>query len=736
MRISQATISLIKRVVAFLLLFIVISGLLGSRIISEGIILRDGFAVYGGLGKALLFSAIAFLFLARNKKNTTLLMPLKANQATWLGASALFVAIVWDNITILAAANENVYNVLLVHFGLVASVATALLGCFGGKNLQKLWGVYKREFLQAGIIAALFYGFLHVVYLLWQPLAAVVLAGVHALSKLVNMPAETMPPNILLTDKFGITIAEYCSGIESIALFTGLYIIVGLVEKQRLHIKRYLLLFPIALIVLFLLNIIRVFALIAAGYYYNPEIAFSLFHSYAGMVFFILYSVAFWAIAYKYILRRKQHNTKQNTPKNIIISHVYSSDNKGDAALTSVLISDLRRKFPAAVITILRLESIQKNGMFEGVPEQPSFMYFALNRHKNSVLKLLYTIYMMGATLLWAAWYRLFNKQLYLPPHLRQTAELYKQADLIVPVGGGYIRSRKGLLNRMNIPLLLHPLLIGMLLQKPTVLYAQSVGPFQNKFEKFLVAFVLKRMTLILLREDKSVALLALLGVTKNVKRAVDSGFLLSGAKKINIRKEYKISKKRLIIGVTVRSWLTGDAQKQYETDVAKALDKLIETKSAHVIFIPQVTATKGDDDRIVSRRVQKSMQHKKHITVVNEVPNHHEIKSIYDNLDLLLGTRFHSVIFSLTSFVPVVAIEYEHKTSGIMHDLRLDKWVIKIEDVTEQRLTRLLEKLVAERTEYRQILKERVPKYQIRALESADLTEKAYEDFNQSQNN
>jgi colanic acid/amylovoran biosynthesis protein len=420
-------------------------------------------------------------------------------------------------------------------------------------------------------------------------------------------------------------------------------------------------------------------------------------------------------------------NKRIASPKRIIISHVYSSDNKGDAALTSVLIRDLKRKFKDATITILTLDAIAADEYFERVPKQPSFMSYALNKYHNPVVKLAYMIFMINSTLLWAAWYRLAEAYVYLPKHLREVAALYQDADLIVPVGGGYMRSRKGVMHRFNIPLLLHPLLLGYLLGKPTVLYAQSVGPFQNKFEKALVAFVLNRMTLIMLREDTSVRLLASIGVTRNVIRTVDSGFLLSSRKKIDLRKAYCIPPASLLVGVTVRYWLTGKAQQRYEQAVAQALDNVIGTLHAHVVFIPQVTANKGDDDRIVSRRVRDIMQHTSAITLVSDTPDHHHIKALYDNLDILLGTRFHSVIFSLTSHVPVLAIEYEHKTSGIMRDLGLEDWVIKIEDVTTPRLTELLQKLIQERTDYQSQLAITMPIYIEQAQKSADFLAEHY---------
>ncbi len=414
-------------------------------------------------------------------------------------------------------------------------------------------------------------------------------------------------------------------------------------------------------------------------------------------------------------------SAKTVQPKQIIISHVYSSENKGDAALTSVLIQDIRRVFKGARITILKLDSLQP-GQFEGVPEEPSFMAYVLNAYKNPVVKLAYALYMMCATLLWALLRRVVDTRFLLPRHLRDIVALYDTADLIVPVGGGYIRSRTGLKHCFNVPLLLHPLLLGSLLGKTTVLYAQSVGPFHNKFEEWLVTFVLRRMSLVMLREDASVALLARLGVRDNVVRAVDSGFLLEGTQKINLRKLYGIPKEHLLVGVTVRAWLDDEAQAAYEDAVARALDAIIETQSVHVVFIPQVTAAKGDDDRIVSQRVRDRMQNLGNVTLITDTPDHHTIKSLYDGLDVLLGTRFHSVIFSLTSHVPVLAIEYEHKTSGIMRDLNLQKWVIKIEDVTAENLTEALQRLLHDHIGYRIQLTKTLPPYVERAKASAAL--------------
>lgn len=301
--IAKITTPLFWRVVIFLGLFVLISGLMGPRIINSDILFRDGFGIYGGLGKAAIFGLIAFVLLVRTKGFGLKLAPWQPSLLAWIAVSCGFFVIAWMNISSLLAGDRTAAHITLAHAGLILSIASAAVACIGPSNMRLLWRTYRREILMAGAIAGLFYVFLLGVYALWKPLASIVLAGVYGLSKLVGLPAEIIQPNVLITDKFGITIAEYCSGIESIALFTGLYIVVGLLEWERLNLRRYLLLFPLALAVLFGLNIVRVFALIAAGYYLNQEIAFSLFHTYAGMIFFIIYSAIFWAIAYKYLIK-------------------------------------------------------------------------------------------------------------------------------------------------------------------------------------------------------------------------------------------------------------------------------------------------------------------------------------------------------------------------------------------------------------------------------------------------
>ncbi|MEK7152651.1 MAG: archaeosortase/exosortase family protein [Patescibacteria group bacterium] len=294
-------------------IFIVISGIVGPRIISGGILFRDGFALYGGIGKALIFGCVAFVLLARHHKADMTIRPWKPVLLGWIAAAAITFAIAWASINMLLLGERGFQNLAFAHGCLILSLILAAIGCLGPANMRLLWHGYRQIIMGSAAIAAVFYLFLLAVYALWQPLASIVLHSVKELLGLVGLEVTVVRPHTLMFDKFGVTIAEYCSGVESIALFTGLYAIVGLLDWKRMNIRRYFIVLPFALLGLCLCNILRVFGLIMAGYHINPQIAFSLFHTYAGMVFFILYSVVFWSIAYKYLLKKDTPHASKHT---------------------------------------------------------------------------------------------------------------------------------------------------------------------------------------------------------------------------------------------------------------------------------------------------------------------------------------------------------------------------------------------------------------------------------------
>jgi exosortase/archaeosortase family protein len=293
---------LLRRAVVFLVVFVILSGIIGPKIINHGLVERDGFQIYGGSGKALLFGVLAFLLLIYRKKYMPQFTSWRPIQLIWLGLSFLSVWLAWVSVDHLGANSTSLIWIILAHTSIIASVLLAAGGTFGPYNLRLLCKTYKKQLLLAILLAILFGGLLYAIYGLWRVLATIVLHAVKWLLGIIGIHATILLPRTLLLSKFGINIAQYCSGIESVALFTALYGLIGLLDWHRFNHFKFLWIFPLALIILFIFNIFRVFVLVLGGYYINPQIAFSLFHTYAGMIFFIIYSGIFWAISYKWML--------------------------------------------------------------------------------------------------------------------------------------------------------------------------------------------------------------------------------------------------------------------------------------------------------------------------------------------------------------------------------------------------------------------------------------------------
>lgn len=416
---------------------------------------------------------------------------------------------------------------------------------------------------------------------------------------------------------------------------------------------------------------------------------------------------------------------------NILVVNGYVRQNKGDAVLMSVLCQELQAAFPQAVIRISSQEDPSEYASFEQWQNVGSFIQYCFDPHTGKLHHLLRMLLCVGSIELFC-WlpggFRMVLSSL-LPTGLKAQFTAIGEADLVVSMGGGYLNGNASMMANACVYLMLAPLRLGKRFGACAVCAPQSMGPFGTGFQKAVVRGTLEKVDLLLTREKKTVKLLAELSNHFPVVQSVDSGFLFSVHAASGVRKKWKVGRGELLVGITVRQWLDPKRQGAYETAVAKAVDYITGKYGARVVFIPQVTSELGgDDDRITSQRVYDRLTNKKPVSVLKQDYTHQEIKAIYNELDFIIGTRFHSVIFSLTSYVPALAIEYEHKTSGIMHDLALDKWVVKIEDVTAEILEEKIDKLVVARDEYKRHLRAVLPSYLLRAKEATTLIRRAYE--------
>lgn len=84
-------------------------------------------------------------------------------------------------------------------------------------------------------------------------------------------------------------------------------------------------------------------------------------------------------------------------------------------------------------------------------------------------------------------------------------------------------------------------------------------------------------------------------------------------------------------------------------------------------------------DDRMVALNLRQYVNDPARYHVVMDELNDLEMGKILGACDLTVGTRLHSAIISMNFMTPAIAINYEHKSAGIMQQLGLPEMAVDI---------------------------------------------------------
>jgi colanic acid/amylovoran biosynthesis protein len=113
------------------------------------------------------------------------------------------------------------------------------------------------------------------------------------------------------------------------------------------------------------------------------------------------------------------------------------------------------------------------------------------------------------------------------------------------------------------------------------------------------------------------------------------------------------------------------------------------------------------EDDRIALRAVLEETSVAERVRFVDGDYDCRQVKALYQFMDFMVCTRFHSAIFSVAQNVPCVAVSYQgYKAPGIMQEIGLQDYCLSIETVNAESLIEAYEKLVAAREEVKQKMK------------------------------
>jgi polysaccharide pyruvyl transferase WcaK-like protein len=126
-----------------------------------------------------------------------------------------------------------------------------------------------------------------------------------------------------------------------------------------------------------------------------------------------------------------------------------------------------------------------------------------------------------------------------------------------------------------------------------------------------------------------------------------------------------------------------------------------IEELGASVLLLPNEIKVPGkttQDDRFLCGIIQSLINRNEYCFTTREYYTSEMIKSMLSHIDLLISSRFHSLVFALSSGIPVMAIGWSHKYVELLRTFGLNDYVCSHDQLERTTIISILNKAWVER--------------------------------------
>ena len=142
-------------------------------------------------------------------------------------------------------------------------------------------------------------------------------------------------------------------------------------------------------------------------------------------------------------------------------------------------------------------------------------------------------------------------------------------------------------------------------------------------------------------------------------------------------------------------------ADNKYVQLLVEIANYCIEKLGASVLLSPneiKVPGKTGQDDRFLCGIIQLLINKNEYCFTIREYYPSEIIKSIVSHVDLLIASRFHSLVFALSSEIPVMALGWSHKYVELLRPFGLSDYVCSHDQLDQTAVLNMLNKAWVER--------------------------------------
>lgn len=298
---------------------------------------------------------------------------------------------------------------------------------------------------------------------------------------------------------------------------------------------------------------------------------------------------------------------------------------------------------------------------------------------------------------------------LFLTKEKKETYKEIKNCNSIFVKGGGFLHCGKGIAGWYKIFFCLFHIRLGLAFKKDVYVMPNSFGPINNGIARRMCSCVLKKCKVVYARETISYDYLK---KQLDIKKAIlmpDLGFSLQ-AKQNNMTEKIKKdillkANGRQLFGITARPYRFDEVSSNSNTyyNYILSLVEFIKARQNEgmfpVLFEHVYSDNFNERDSIAISDIVSRLDEDSFFIVSERRLDCKEIAELYTINSFMVGTRFHSVIFSFNAAVPCIAITYGgYKGVGILRDIGINECGIPMNNISYNLLEHAYNYLVTNR--------------------------------------
>jgi colanic acid/amylovoran biosynthesis protein len=265
-------------------------------------------------------------------------------------------------------------------------------------------------------------------------------------------------------------------------------------------------------------------------------------------------------------------------------------------------------------------------------------------------------------------------------------------SSMVFVAGGNYLfSSNRSFLSRTML-VHLGNILFYTIASKKVVVFPQTIGPFYRSYEVKLVGIVLKRCSIVCLRDKRSYQFLSDLGLS-NLLLCPDIAFLNSMIESKVFRRP-----KHALFTLMEWEWSVPPAlpfsYNQYKEEYLRVMREAIlflKSQGMHVTVGCHVSSrTHSDKDLCLNFSESLNVA----FADLGAMPTS-EVYKLYSNQDIVVGTRMHSCILGIANGKPTIGIGYQPKCLGTFNLLGLDNYIFDIYNLKTSSIIEIITKIL-----------------------------------------